>query len=148
MATLVRTDSSHPDFIHLVKLLDAYLAVIDGEEHGFYNQFNAVTHIRNVVLAVEDGIAVGCGGFKIREQEAEIKRMFVSPDMRNKGVASTILKELEKWAGELSCTKCILETGKRQSEAIHLYTKNGYHLIPNFGQYIGMDNSVCFEKQL
>jgi GNAT superfamily N-acetyltransferase len=57
-----------------------------------------------------------------------------------------ILAELEKWAGELSCTKCILETGKRQPDAIGLYKKNGYKPVPNYGQYAGVENSVCFEK--
>jgi GNAT superfamily N-acetyltransferase len=56
--------------------------------------------------------------------------------------------ELEKWVKELSYSKCILETGKRQPEAIALYQKNGYHIIPNYGQYIGMENSVCFKKEL
>ena len=55
---------------------------------------------------------------------------------------------LEKWARELSCTRCILETGKRQPEAIGLYKRNGYRLIPNYGQYAAVENSVCFEKEL
>ena len=57
-----------------------------------------------------------------------------------------ILTELEAWAAELSYSKCILETGKRQPEAIALYLKQGYVNIPNYGQYAGVDNSVCFEK--
>ena len=57
-----------------------------------------------------------------------------------------ILAELETWAAELSFAKCILETGKRQPEAIGLYKKNGYKLIPNYGQYAEIENSVCFEK--
>jgi hypothetical protein len=55
---------------------------------------------------------------------------------------------LENWAGELSYAKCILETGKRQPEAIGLYKKNGYKLIPNYGQYAEAENSLCFEKEL
>jgi GNAT superfamily N-acetyltransferase len=74
--------------------------------------------------------------------------MFVSPGSRNKGIASKILSELENWASELSYTKCVLETGKRQPEAVGLYKKNGYKLIPNYGQYTGVENSVCFEKEL
>jgi putative acetyltransferase len=53
---------------------------------------------------------------------------------------------LETWASELSFEKCILETGKRQPEAIRLYEKNGYKRIPNYGQYAQIENSVCFEK--
>ena len=78
----------------------------------------------------------------------EVKRMYTLPDFRGKGIATIVLQELEKWAKELRMEKCMLETGKRQPEAIALYTKNGYRLIPNYGQYAGVENSVCFEKLL
>ena len=74
--------------------------------------------------------------------------MYTSPESRGKGIATKILAELEKWAMELSCHMCVLETGKRQLEAIRLYKKNGYRLIPNYGQYTNMENSVCFEKEM
>lgn len=74
--------------------------------------------------------------------------MFVPTERRKKGIASAILNELENWAAELSFTKCILETGKRQPEAIGLYKKNGYKQIPNYGQYASVENSVCFRKEL
>jgi len=78
----------------------------------------------------------------------EVKRMYTLPESRGKGISSKVLGELEKWATELSCKKCILETGKKQPEAIGLYKKNGYEVIPNYGQYAGIENSVCFEKDL
>jgi len=94
-------------------------------------------------------IPLGCGAIKENGKDTmEIKRMYVSPKSRKRGIATAILSELEKWAGELLYTRCILETGKRQPEAIGLYMKNGYRSIPNFGQYAGVDNSVCFEKKL
>ena len=74
--------------------------------------------------------------------------MYVLPDKRGQGIASAILKELEQWAMEMGCIKCVLETGKKQPEAIALYTKNGYQVMPNFGQYEQVENSVCFEKAL
>jgi len=74
--------------------------------------------------------------------------MFVAPNERGKGIASTILRELEKWAAEQHFTGCILETGLRQPEAIALYSKNGYRPISNYGQYKGVSNSVCFLKKL
>ena len=76
----------------------------------------------------------------------EIKRMYVSADARNAGIATKILLELEAWAKEMSFRKCVLETGRRQPEAIALYEKNGYKRIDNYGQYAGVDNSLCFEK--
>ncbi len=78
----------------------------------------------------------------------EVKRMYTVPTHRGKGLASQVLNELEKWAGELSYKSCLLETGIKQPEAIRLYQKNGYRIIPNYGQYAGVENSVCFEKHL
>ena len=97
----------------LVKLLDAGLAVVDGEDHFFYSQFNKIDNIRYVVVAYEDEEPSGCGAIKEFEADTvEIKRMFVNPECRRKGIAMAILSELEKWARELSFTRCILETGK------------------------------------
>lgn len=145
--TVIRTHSDHPDFIALVKLLDAELAERDGEDHSFYAQFNKIDKIRHVVVAYAAAQAVACGAIKSFSADAmEVKRMYVLPAYRKKGIAAMILTELEAWASELSYSKCILETGKRQPEAIALYLKQGYINIPNYGQYAGVENSVCFQK--
>ncbi|HEY9116189.1 MAG TPA: GNAT family N-acetyltransferase, partial [Roseivirga sp.] len=78
----------------------------------------------------------------------EIKRMYVLENFRGQGVAGLILTELEKWAKELGYSQSVLETGKRQPEAISLYTKHGYEVTENYGQYQGVANSVCFKKHL
>ena len=149
MISILRTNSDNNDFIKLVKQLDADLAERDGQEHSFYAQFNTIDKIKYVVLAYENEKLLGCGAIKeFRANTMEIKRMYVSPESRKRGIASKILSELENWVSELSYAKCILETGKRQPEAIGLYKKNGYTLIPNYGQYAGMENSLCFEKQI
>jgi putative acetyltransferase len=149
MVKIIRTTSEDHDFITLVKLLDAELAQRDGVAHPFYAQFNKIDNIRHVVLAYENTQPVGCGAIKQYEANTmEIKRMYVSPESRKKGIASTILSELERWTIELSCAECILETGKKQPEAIGLYKKHGYTLIPNYGQYAGVENSLCFEKEI
>lgn len=146
---LIRTDSQHPEFTQLVKQLDAYLAITDGDEHAFYDQFNKTDHIRHVILAMLEDGAVGCGAIKEFSPTAmEVKRMFVVPAKRGKGIALAVLSELEKWAAELGYTHCVLETGARQVEAIALYTRAGYTRIANYGQYIGVENSRCFEKIL
>ena len=147
MVKLRRCSCENSDFIKLVKLLDADLALRDGEDHAFYTQFNKIGNIRFVVMAYENERASGCGALKeYSDDTMEIKRMYVLPESRKKGIASEILSELENWTRELSFSKCILETGKMQPEAIGLYLKNGYKAIPNYGQYAGMENSVCFEK--
>jgi len=149
MIRLIRTDSEHKDFITLVRDLDADLAKKDGEEHFFYAQFNKIDTIKFVIIAYENEKPLGCGAIKqCRADAMEVKRMFVKPESRGKGIATLILSDLENWATELLFSKCILETGKRQAEAIELYRKNGYHLTPNYGQYAGVENSLCFEKKL
>jgi len=149
MINLIRTDSSNKDFIDLVYLLDKELKIRDGEEHSFYAQYNKIDKIKNVVVAYIDNVAVGCGAIKEYEPGTmEIKRMFVKDDFRSKGIATFVLLELEKWTKELGFNKCILETGIKQPEAIRLYKKNNYSVISNYGQYAGVDNSVCMEKIL
>lgn len=146
---LTRTDSANPDFIKLVSELDADLHIRDGSEHSYYAQFNKIDAIKNVIVAYRNSAAVGCGAFKPYEDEtAEIKRMYVPPSERGKGIAGLVLSELEKWAGEEGFASCILETGKKQPEAIRLYEKSGYTFIPNYGQYAGTENSVCMKKDI
>jgi GNAT superfamily N-acetyltransferase len=149
MIKIIRTQADNNDFKALVKLLDADLAIRDGEEHDFYAPFNTIEKIRYAVVAYENEIPIGCGAIKeYRPDTMEIKRMFVLPEYRKKGIATKILVELECWAHELSYAKCMLETGKKQPEAIELYKRNGYALIPNYGQYANVENSICFEKYL
>ena len=148
MKTL-RTTSENPDFQKLVKQLDDYLAVMDGEEHGFYDQYNKIDMLKNCVVIFDNDEAVACGAIKeLDTKSMEVKRMFTLPEKRGKGLASAILRELETWSKELGYEKIVLETGKKQVEAVGLYNKCGYKIIPNYGQYIGVDNSVCFEKIL
>ncbi|MCW3086628.1 MAG: family acetyltransferase [Sediminibacterium sp.] len=105
--------------------------------------------LRFVIVGFENEQAVACGAMKeLATDTMEIKRMFVLPPYRGQGLATGVLEELEKWAAETGIATCRLETGKRQPEAIGLYLKNGYRVIPNYGQYAGIDNSVCFEKKL
>lgn len=149
MIKAVRTNSRHKGFINLVKELDAYLKIVDGEDHSFYNQFNNIDTLQNVVIIYLDNILAGCGAFKIfNDNCVEIKRIYTKPEARNKSIASKILNELELWAKELGFTSTILETGIRQVEAVQFYKKNNYNIIPNYGQYTGVDNSLCFKKEL
>ena len=146
---IIRTNSEHSDFINLVKQLDAYLKITDGAEHDFYNQFNNIDVLKNVVVIYVDDLAVGCGAIKKFDETAvEVKRMFVSLDKRGLGIAQKILTELEVWAKELDFKSCVLETGKRQVEAVKFYNKCNYKVIPNYGQYKEMENSICFKKNL
>lgn len=149
MTTLKRTNSDDQDFQNLVRELDKELAIRDGADHSFYAQFNKIDAIKYAVVAYQDGEPLGCGAIKKYSDAAmEVKRMFVPSEKRGNGVASLILKELENWAKELDFSKCILETGLKQPEAIALYKKSGYAQIPNYGQYENVENSVCFAKEI
>lgn len=149
MLRLIRTTSESTDFQTLVRLLDQDLAERDGAEHGFYAQFNKIDLIRHAVVAYQADQPVGCGAFKEFELGTiEIKRMYVRPAHRQQGVARAVLRELEQWATKLHYTTAVLETGKRQPEAIALYERSGYAFTPNYGQYVGIDNSVCLRKPL
>ena len=146
MLRLVRTTSENPDFRTIVQLLDRELAARDGAEAGFYAQYNKIDLIRHVVVAYQADEPVGCGAFKEFDAgTVEIKRTFVQPARRQQGVAQAVL---ERWAAELGYASCMLETGKRQPEAIALYQRCGYALIANYGQYVGVENSVCMQKPL
>jgi GNAT superfamily N-acetyltransferase len=149
MLHLARTTSENADFRALVQLLDQDLAERDGAEHGYYAQFNTIASLQHVVVAYQEETPVGCGAFKpFDANSVEVKRMFVQPAHRGQGMAQAVLAELEKWASELGYASCVLETGKRQPEAIRLYERSGYVPIPNYGQYVGIENSVCMQKHL
>lgn len=147
--TLIRTNSENGEFRTLVALLDEDLRIKDGDEHAFFAQYNKIDKIKHVVVAYKNNVAIGCGAIKpYSEKIVEIKRMFVLPEHRGSGIAGKILAELERWAGELAFEECILETGKKQVEAVRLYRKCNYTLIPNYGQYQGVESSVCMSKKI
>jgi putative acetyltransferase len=146
---LRRTDSSDKEFKELIRHLDIELAQRYGERQAFFDQFNSVDEIRNVIVAMQGAQAVGCGAFKKYGSDVcEIKRMFVLETARGNNIGRQILVALETWAAEEGFSKCILETGNNQPEAIKLYEKIGYFLIPNYGQYAGVDISLCMEKKI
>jgi GNAT superfamily N-acetyltransferase len=149
MTTVRRTTSEDPNFHYLVSLLDRYLKIRNGEDDSFFAQFNKIDAISNVVVCYVVDKAVGCGAFKPYESGAvEIKRMFVLPDFRGQGIATSILTALERWAFELGYSACVLETGSDMLDAVGLYRKAGYEVIPNYGQYAGVKGSMCMRKDV
>lgn len=149
MLKLIRTNTENEDFIYLVKQLDAYLKITDGDEHDFYNQFNSLGSLKQVVVAYLDKKPIGCGAIKeVSKKIVEVKRMFTNKEARGKGIGSQVLIELEQLAKLLNYDSILLETGIRQTEAVEFYKKNLYKIIPNYGQYIGVKNSICFQKTI
>ena len=149
MLTLNRTNSENKNFQNLVLELDKDLAKKNGDTNDFFAQYNKTDLIKNVVVALNDYLPVGCGAMKEFDNSTmEIKRMYVTIEMRGKGVAVAVLNDLESWAKELGYKKCVLETGDKMLEAIGLYKKSGYKIIKNYGQYENIESSICFEKEL
>lgn len=149
MLELKRTNNQNPDFLYLVPLLDKDLRSRYQALQDTYDQHNVILNIDTVVVAYEDGQPVGCGCFKqFDDSSVEMKRMYVKPEHRRKGISSAILDELEAWAAASGYTTAVLETGDRQDEAIALYKKQGYSIIPNYPPYEQMETSICMQKPL
>jgi putative acetyltransferase len=146
---LVKTNADNPDFHLLVAQLDAHFSDLNGERDAFYAQYNQLDTIKNVVIVYQDGQPIGCAGIKeYSANTMEIKRMYVLPAFRGQGIASSLLRNLERWAVKLGYSETILETLKSEEKVVAIYAKNGYQIIANYGQYVGVETSVCMNKKL
>jgi putative acetyltransferase len=141
-----------PDARRLIAALDAGLAELYLPEQRFGPNLKA-EHIEagrgTFVVAREDGGAVGCGALRLLDPTtAEVKRMYVVPDHRGKGVGWAVLASLEAAARELAVRRLVLETGIYQEAAISLYRRAGFTQIDCWGEYASASTSICFEKSL
>lgn len=149
MLEMERCNSENEQFIDLIKKLNEDLQERNGVKQDFYDKYNILPYIDTVLILKKDGKAVACGCFKPYDNTSvEIKRMFVKKEYRGKGYSKQILRSLEKWASELGFKRAVLETGKNQLEALGLYKKSNYTRIENYGLYLGVEHSVCFEKNI
>ena len=97
----------------------------------------------------DDEVPVACGGFKEHDSESvEMKRVFVKKENRRQGLSKKVINELEKLVQAKGYKYAVLETGKKQIEAINLYKSSGYEMIENYGPYVGYENSICMKKDL
>ena len=148
MLEIKRTNSDNLEFKKLVELLNSDLAKRDGKTHAL-SQFNAITNLKCVLLAFKEGRAIGCGAISKYDLNAsEIKRMYVSPEVRGQRIGEKILSELENWSRELGSTKCLLFMGSKQPEASKLYQRNNYELIEKYGKLKDISDSICLAKDL
>jgi putative acetyltransferase len=100
-------------------------------------------------VAREDGVAIGCGGLReLQDGAIELKRMYVRPEDRGRGLGWLILITLEAEAARRGFTTIRLETGRFQPEAMALYRAAGYRQIPSFGPYDHGEHSTCFERRI
>jgi len=146
---LKRTTANDDDFRLLVRKLDHELWIELEEDQATYDQYNKVSDILTAIVAYNSKEPVACGCFKSFDNDTvEIKRMFVCKEQRGKGLSKKILKELELWAKENNYRYAVLETSIYFTTAKNLYSTNGYEVIPNYGPYAGLPESVCMKKQL
>lgn len=141
-------DTAHKSFINMIACLDAELAQRYGEAQAAYQPHNII-ELADAFVAMEGAAPVGCGCFRpYDENTVEIKRMYVKPEYRGKGIARELLARLESRAAQMGYQVAVLETGLGQPEAIRLYEKCGYQRIPGYGPYSELPDSVCFRKSL
>ncbi len=145
------TDGDDPDFAMLCGRLDLSLDELVGKkfQRSQYDQYNQRDSIHDVIVAYRKGDPVACGAFKMYDEDhAELKRIFTDPSARNIGLGSELVRRLEAKAKIKGYKWCILETGKPLEAACHVYQKAGYQVIPNYGQYADMPNSICMERKI
>lgn len=145
------TDGCNKDFTELCHGLDDFLnELVGGEENRIeYVQYNKLDDIHDVIVAYDNDTPIACASFKKYDNEcAEVKRVFVKKEYRGMGLSKELMEMLEKRAREKGFQYFILESGEPLVAAMALYRKIGYKVIPNYGQYVGMEKSVCMKKKL
>ena len=140
------------DARRLIAALDAHLASRYTAEQRFgpnLKPAQVAPGLGTFVMARMDGRPVGCGAVRLLDPTTvEVKRMYVEPEMRGRGVAKQILAHLEGAGRELGARRAVLETGLYQDEAIGLYRRAGYREVDCWGEYATSPTSVCYEKAI
>ncbi|MEH0844402.1 GNAT family N-acetyltransferase [Micromonospora sp. CPCC 205711] len=135
-----------PEIGALVVAQQRELREADGGLDGQATVTQDDIHYLAVVLA---GRAVACGGVQALDAgTGELKRMYVRPAYRGRGIARQLLGALEELAFRRGHSVLRLETGSYLPAAIGLYTSCGYQPIPVYGEYVDNPYSVCFAKRL
>ena len=150
MITIVRESPRQPDVVALIRQSDLLMQSLYPAESNHLVDIDALAQPQvHFFVAREDGRALGCGAFVIADgKHAEMKRVFVDPAVRGKGIARLIMEALEREAAKLGIDLMQLETGIKQPEAIALYRKFGYVERGPFGSYRPDPLSLFMEKRL
>ena len=148
--TIDRVDPRGGEARGLIAALDAALARVYPREVIFGLHEDDFDEARLVFfVARRGGVAVACGALRSLDDETgEVKRMFVVPEERGRGISRLVLSRVEAEARARGHRRLRLETGDRQAEAVGLYRTSGFAPIEPWGEYVGNDYSVCFEKEL
>ena len=147
----VRTDGKNEDFIENCRLLDMDLDRRVGRQikREKYQKFNQLDEIREAIVVYDHGRAVGGGAIRRYDDEnIELKRVFVHNEYQGQGIGSTLVSLLIEWAAELGYRRMILETGELLAESCAVYKKLGFAVIPNYGPYADMPESLCMAREI
>lgn len=150
MVSFERCTHEDVDFRNLCQELDKEFWIRYPDTQQNFEPFNKVDHSAKVLVAYWTKLPVGCGCFRPsgKQYEVEIKRMYVAPAHRGRGISKLILAGLEEWAKQEGYLDSKLETGVNQPEAIALYSGMGYRRIPNYPPYTDVQESICMAKSL
>ena len=147
----VRTDGKNEDFIENCRLLDMDLDRRVGRQikREKYQKFNQLDEIREAIVDYDHGRAVGGGAIRRYDDEnIELKRVFVHNEYQGQGIGSRLVSLLIEWAAELGYRRMILETGELLAESCAVYKKLGFAVIPNYGPYADMPESLCMAREI
>ena len=149
--TYTWTSVTNSDFQMFYQITEDYYSSLVGgvsKRKGFV-PYNASAQIPDVLIAYDDGKAVGCAGLKrYNDKSTEIKRVWVQPEYRRQHIADKMMQLVEQKAKEQGFARVILQTRPQMTEAVVMYTKRGYKLIENYPPYDKLIGAVCYAKEL
>ena len=141
---------TNPDFEELVTELNAFFDQQWGDIAANYQEHHNLAKMKQAIAAYVDGKPVGCGCWKLLTEDsltAEIKRMYVKEESRGLGIAAKLLQKLEESIAAEGYHEAVLETGADMLGTIKFYEKQGYRLIPNYGEFVNDEVCVCMKKE-
>lgn len=147
----IRTDGKNKDFVENCRLLDMDLDRRVGKaiKRDKYNKFNQLDEIQEAIVIYKGSMPIGGGAIrKYSDVDVELKRVFIRPNYQGLGLGTRLVSMLVEWAGELGYRRVILETGELLAESCAVYKKLGFEVIPNYGPYVNMPESLCMAKHI
>lgn len=137
------------DYKRLADALDAYYYTLVGDVQDRYKDVNRPENMNCLIVAYAGDKAVACGAWKhVDEQTAEVKRIYVCPEYRRRGIASALIQTLEDHIACSGYQQALLETARTTGDSHALYFSLGYKEIPYYGSPAGAENCRCFLKEL
>ena len=147
----IRTDGKNKDFIENCRLLDMDLDRRVGKKikRDKYTKYNQLDEINEAIVVYDGNRAIGGGAIRrYNDENVELKRVFIHTEYQGQGIGSKLVSLLIEWARELGYKRIILETGELLVESCAVYNKLGFQVIPNYGPYVNMPESLCMAKDL